>query len=189
MSTNDVPGANPSNGDVLKMGCWAEHEDGSLIFVKSTEGGRVIYEMFDRSRDPIIVFNDAMLEDIFKTKFTYDPNNPKGDKWKWHDKTPFPWNNVIKAGARDGLTYASASDQLVAAVRVALSLGLVGKDFDPKSISHLTDQMVPGGALAIINKLQAAIDGLPDKLAKVIDVKNAESTQNRGLIKRIFGKK
>lgn len=34
MSTNDVPGANPVNRDVLAMGCWAEHEDGSLILVE-----------------------------------------------------------------------------------------------------------------------------------------------------------
>lgn len=31
MSTNDVPGAKTENRDVLAMGCWAEHEDGSLI--------------------------------------------------------------------------------------------------------------------------------------------------------------
>lgn len=47
MSTNDVPGANPKNADVLAMGCWAEHEDGSLIFVESVEGGTVVYSIFD----------------------------------------------------------------------------------------------------------------------------------------------
>ena len=49
MSTNDVPGANPANRDELAMGAWAEHADGSLIFVESTEGGTCIYEVFDLS--------------------------------------------------------------------------------------------------------------------------------------------
>lgn len=39
MSTNDVPGANPVNKDILAAGCWAEHADGSLLFVKGNEGG------------------------------------------------------------------------------------------------------------------------------------------------------
>lgn len=50
MSTNDVPGANPVNGDKLGMGCWAEHQDGSMILVEGTEGNRVIYSIFDMAR-------------------------------------------------------------------------------------------------------------------------------------------
>lgn len=31
MATDDVPGANPANADVLCAGCWAEHDDGSKL--------------------------------------------------------------------------------------------------------------------------------------------------------------
>lgn len=37
MSTQDVPGANRANRDQLASGCWAEHEDGSLLFVKARD--------------------------------------------------------------------------------------------------------------------------------------------------------
>jgi hypothetical protein len=202
MSTNDVPGANPVNNDTLKMGCWGEHKDDSLIFVKSTEGGRVIYEMFDLTQNPITVFNDAMLEDVFKKQFSWDPANPKNDKWQWHDKTPFPWNKVIKAGARDGVGYASASDQLAAASRVATALNLVPKNFDPASVSHLTEKVLTGGALSIIQRVQKAISSLPVDAAAsaaAIEIKQAEvdllklqgptaPAPKKGLIKRIFGR-
>ena len=54
MSTTDVPGANPANRDELGVGSWAEHADGSLIFVESTEGDRVVYSMFDVSAEPVM---------------------------------------------------------------------------------------------------------------------------------------
>ena len=70
MSTNDVPGANPANADKLGAGSWAEHEDGSLIFVKGTERGDVVYEMFDLSRPgDQLSFTDAIKEDLFKQLF------------------------------------------------------------------------------------------------------------------------
>jgi hypothetical protein len=47
MSTNDVPGARAENHDQLAIGCWAEHDDGSLVLVESTEAGRVIFSVFD----------------------------------------------------------------------------------------------------------------------------------------------
>jgi hypothetical protein len=68
MSTNDVPGFNPANNDELKAQCWAEHEDGSLLLVQSTEGGRVVYMMFDIS-DGIAEYRDAMPEKQFKEVF------------------------------------------------------------------------------------------------------------------------
>lgn len=163
MSTNDVPGANAINNDALAMGCWAEHSDGSLIFVKSVEGSRVIYEMYDTSADPIVQYTDAMIEDAFKTQFSWKPTDPNSIKWTWHDKTPFPWDRVIKSGAKDGLGYASAQDQISAAARVALSLSLRGKDISPEELKHLMDQIAPAGSkqLNIIDKIQSAIDGLP----------------------------
>ncbi len=124
MSTNDVPGANPVNHDQLAMGCWAEHADGSLIFVESTEGGRVIYLMFDVAKSPPVEYRDAMPEASFKTTFTWGKGSK--ERWTWHDKTPFPWDRVIKNGFPDGEKSVSADDQLTAAERVAESLRLRG---------------------------------------------------------------
>jgi len=79
MSTNDVPGYNPANADTLKALCWAEHKDGSLILVESTENGRVIFSMFDisgKDKNPptsIIEFRDAMPEKGFKQTFSWNP--------------------------------------------------------------------------------------------------------------------
>lgn len=161
MSTSDVPGANPSNSDDLHMGCWGEHEDGSLIFVKSTEGDRVIYEMYDLNQTPVLFFQDAMIESGFKSKFSWDPKNPNKSfgKWTWHDKSAFPWDRIIK-NARPGLTYASAADQLSAAQKVAQAMGHTAAPVDPNKLQHLVDQMGPRGKF-MMAKIQAAIDSLP----------------------------
>src|SRR6267142_1681110 len=103
MSTYDVPGARSSNHDELAMGCWAEHDDGSLIFVESTEGSRVVYSIFDMAKDPVVEYRDAMPEVSFKRTFSWQEgdngNRALGkEKWLWHDKTPFPWDKVIKKG-------------------------------------------------------------------------------------------
>ena len=74
MSTHDVPGNKLANNDKLAMGCWAEHDDGSLIIVESTEGGRIIYSMFDLDQTPIIEYRDSMPEQGFKDHFSYDNN-------------------------------------------------------------------------------------------------------------------
>src|SRR5882724_11760310 len=97
MSTNDVPGLNPRNQDTLHAGCWAEHADGTLLYVLSTENHNVIFELYDMS-DPNapIEFRDAMGQKEFEKKFTWDPKNPASVKWTWHDKTMFPWDRVLK---------------------------------------------------------------------------------------------
>lgn len=115
MSTDDVPGYKPEHRDELAMGCWAEHADGSLIVVESTEGGRVVYSIFDTSLKPVTEFRDAMAEGAFKTQYSW---KGKGDRWTWHDKTPFPWDRVIAAGARPGTRYADVEDTLSEAERV-----------------------------------------------------------------------
>lgn len=113
MSTNDVPGHKASNNDVLAMGSWAESKDGSLIFVESVENGRVIYSMFDTRHTPVLEYREAMPESDFKPAFSWkaDRSGLKDKKasgvpadilWTWHDKMPFPWDRVIKNGARDG---------------------------------------------------------------------------------------
>lgn len=166
MSTNDVPGANPANHDVLAMGCWAEHEDGSLILVESTEGGRVVYSIFDREKEPITEYRDAMAEGAFKKTFSWDPRRPGSEKWTWHDKTAFPWDKIIAAGARDGTRYASVDDQLTAAERIRRSREIHrGQPVDPVEIETRIDQL---GVKAerIVRRLQRAISRLPKGGAK-----------------------
>lgn len=141
MSTNDVPGAKVANNDELAMGCWAEHDDGSMLFVESTESDRVIYSIFDMDKEPIIEYRDAMPERMFKSQFSWNPSNPASVKWTWHDKTPFPWDRVIKAGVADGPRHASAEDTLTAAERVAKSLRLRGRELDEDEIRHRGSDM------------------------------------------------
>jgi hypothetical protein len=126
MATQDVPGANPDNGDELHAGCWAEHDDGSLIFVEGAEGGNVVYSVFDMSKDPIVEYRDSMSEKSFKS--TFSAKGKVKDKWTWHDKTHFPWDRVIKKGFSDGPRHVSAEALLTAAERVAQSLRLRGKE-------------------------------------------------------------
>jgi hypothetical protein len=154
MSTNDVPGAKSSNNDSLHMGCWAEHDDESLIFVEANEGSRVVYSIFDMAEDPIIEYRDAMIETDFKSQFSFKGNNIK---WTWHDKTPFPWDKIIKNGARGGVKYPSAYDQLSAAAKVAKSIKARGTPVDPTDYEHLADNK---RSKSIISKLQRAIDEL-----------------------------
>jgi len=157
MSTNDVPGAKAANNDALAMGCWAEHADGSLILVQSTEGKRVIYEVFDLS-DPkhVVDYRDSMSEKAFKTHFSW---KGKGDKWTWHDKTPFPWDRMIKAGVKDGPRAVSATAQLTAAKRVAKSRGIKGKKLKTKDIEHMVERVGKAGH-DIVSTLQEAIRSL-----------------------------
>jgi hypothetical protein len=115
MSTTDTPGHKPENRDVLGHGCWAEHKDGSLILVQSTEDKRVIYDVFDLKpgvatpegttvSKSVIEYRDVKSEKEFKKDFSYDPAKDKKDgvneEWTWHDKTPFPWQRVIDAGMK-----------------------------------------------------------------------------------------
>ena len=152
MSTGDVPGANPANKDELAMGCWAEHTDGSMIFVESTEGGYVVYSIFDMGADPPFEYRDRMAEQAFKKQF-----QKKKDKWVWHDKTPFPWDRVVDSGIPPGSRYPSAQHLASAAQRVAESRQLHGHDVDPDEHAHKTAKEVVD---AVVDKLQSALDSL-----------------------------
>lgn len=123
MATNDVPGANPVNKDELHAGCWAEHPDGSLIFVLSGENDRIVFQIYDLNQAHPMYYQSALRIADFKTKFSYPPIGQSAEKWTWHDKTAFPWDRVIKA-IPDQPTpqYANAADNLSAAARVAASL-------------------------------------------------------------------
>lgn len=155
MSTNDVPGANPANGDELKVGCWAEHDDGSLIFVAGCEGGRVVYSVFDMSKDPPIEYRDTMAEKAFKDTYS---RGRGADVWTWHDKTPFPWDRIVDAGIQQGPGYPSAEHLMTAAERVAQSRALHGRDMDRSEYAHMSPREV---GQSMINRIQEWINRLP----------------------------
>lgn len=168
MSTNDVPGFDPKNNDTLHMGCWSEHDDGSLIFVESTEGNRVVYSIFDKAKDPVVEYRDSMPEINFKRQFSWKSGGAglSKERWTWHDKTPFPWDRVIKNGAQDGLRYASVEGLKTAAQRVGESLRLQAKDYDERH-DHLQDQEL-ARANTIYSQLEQAIKGLPAAIASAV---------------------
>lgn len=181
MSTHDVPGAVESNHDELAMGCWAEHDDGSLLFVESTEGGRVIYSVFNMAMNPPVEYRDAMplkgFQNLFswsKKKTTAKPKKRvkkmtdidedgllEDVMWTWHDKTPFPWDRVIEAGTKDGVRHVSVEDQLNAALRVAKSRRLLreGKPINTDKFKSFIDQMGVKGR-TIKDKIERAIHEL-----------------------------
>lgn len=155
MSTNDVPGAKASNKDELAMGCWAEHEDGSLIFVEGTEGATIVYCIFDVSKEPVVQYRDAMPEASFKSTFSWGPKAAAGVKWTWHDKTPFDWKRVMSRFP-DGQGHASADGTMSAAERVAESLRLRGQAYagDKEGRGEAT---VPRAAADLLTRIGDAI--------------------------------
>ena len=156
MSTSDVPGHKPENHDELAMGCWAEHDDGSLILVESTEGNRIVYSIFDLRADPALEYRDAMLESAFKRTFSWPTDS--GDRWTWHDKTPFPWDRVMDS-LPGGAKYVEAGDQLSAAARVADALRLRSRELKAERYEHLRERTW-AGAQRVRDKLQRAIGEL-----------------------------
>lgn len=180
MSTNDVPGARPENHDVLAMGCWAEHEDGSLIFVEGTEQAKVIYSVFDMSKEPPFEYRDAMPETTFKRTYSWDPKGkkPTNEKWTWHDKTPFPWERIVQNFA-DGSRYPSAGhvataaerirqtrtrheEESTAASRVADALHLEGRALDERRFEDRVERMF-GRMEDIWSRIAGALDKLPGR--------------------------
>lgn len=159
MATNDVPGNNPANADVLAAGCWAEHEDKSLLYVKGTENNQVVYELYDMAQSPPVYYQDAMREDAFKKAFTYGPKGTSKEKWTWHDKSVFPWNKVMKTFDKPTPSYADVHDNLSAAARVAESLRLRAQNLTPEDVTPKTEQVLPKGSSGkvIIDRIQRAI--------------------------------
>jgi len=161
MSTNDCPGYKQENRDELAAGCWAEHADGSLIFVEGTEGGRVVYSIFDMDKKPIVEYRDAMAEGAFKKAFSWDPLKEKGLRWTWHDKTLFPWDRIIKSGGQDGTRYASAEAQLTAAEQVRRSREIHrGRAVDTEEIAKTRVDRTGQKAKAVLRRIQRAIQSL-----------------------------
>jgi hypothetical protein len=180
MSTNDVPGMNPQNNDDLHAGCWAEHVDGTLIYVLGTENRRVLYELFELMdpKNPV-EYRDAMKQNEFEKQFSWDPANPKSIKWTWHDKSAFPWDRVMKS-FRQGVRAVSVKKQLDDAKRVrktvkkhsvraksvaqvvARDRGLKPSPLRHADIQHRVEREMPKGGLAsrIRSKIQGAIGRL-----------------------------
>lgn len=152
MSTSDVPGARSANADTLAMGCWAEHDDGSLIFVESVESGSVVYSIFDLEPEPVVEYRDAMPEAGFKRRFSFP--NKDGLHWTWHDKTPFPWERVMQ-NFRPGTRHASAEATMTAAQRVAESLALRAERVRERTVATPAGQ-----AVGMMQRIHNAIDAL-----------------------------
>jgi hypothetical protein len=168
MSTDTVPGADPKNRDKLARGCWAEHEDGSLIYVKDIdENDRVIYEIYD-FKDPgsPVYYPHAMPLKEFEKTFSYDPKKKAADtvKWTWHDKTPMPWDKVMRQIERPYPVLANVGDNFTAAQRMAESLQLrVAEALSRKDVldrSGVTEEPVGSTAKTIWGKLKHAVGGL-----------------------------
>jgi hypothetical protein len=160
MSTNDVPGAKAANNDALAMGCWAEHDDGSMIFVEGVEAGKVVYSIFDLATDPPVEYRDSMVEHGFKTQFTWDPKaqSTKSLKWTWHDKTPFPWDTVMQDFS-PGQRHGSAVATISAAARVAESLRLKAGDVVERQ--NVTPQR-QRDVRTVLETIQKAIEALDE---------------------------
>ena len=178
MSTKDVPGYKPENRDELALGAWAEHHDGSMIFVESVEDGRVVYSMFDLGENEITEYRDSMSEMGFKKSFSWtsevdtfvprsrddkgryikddDDDNKYATPWTWHDKTPFPWDAVIDLGAKPGQRYAHADMLESAAERVAQSRRLHRRKFNYDAALSRAGS----AGRAIVDKIQRAVGEL-----------------------------
>lgn len=156
MSTHDVPGAKTANRDILAMGCWAEHDDGSLIFVESVEGGRVVFSVFDVAKDPKVEYRTAMPEQAFKDLFSYGDAYTDDDLiWTWHDKTPFPWERIM-GDFPEGQRPANAEEVLNAAERVAASLKLRAGEVRAREVGGTAQR----GATTLMERIGNAISAL-----------------------------
>lgn len=167
MATNDVPGAVAAHADELHAGCWAEHEDGSLIFVKGAEGDRVVYEIYDMKKgDKPIYYPDAMEKKEFEKFFSLNvggktAKGAKKERWTWHDKTPFPWERVI--GKVDQMPrYADVRDELSAAERVAKSLNLRARELSEEELTPRAAQARSRG-IAVFERLMEALGNITGK--------------------------
>lgn len=161
MSTHDVPGANDANRDVLAAGCWAEHKDGSLIFVKGNERSTVIYELYDVVQDPPVYYQDAMDEGDFKKAFSAPPIGAADDDWTWHDKTPFPWSRVMSHIDRPRPVVASAQETLSAAAKVAESLQLRAKKLTEETLEPQREQVRKKGR-TLAQRIEAAMEAFAE---------------------------
>lgn len=136
MATKDVPGANKANNDELKVGAWAEHKDGSLLFVKGLEGDTVVFELYELQATPPFYYQDAMPKPEFEKYFSRPPVGISTISWTWHDKKTFPWDRVMKRLNRPTPVHVDVEDQLSAARKVADSLNIRGRKLSEREVGH-----------------------------------------------------
>lgn len=165
MSTNDVPGASARNADELAAGCWAKHNDGSLIFVEGTENDKVVFVMFDLATEPPTEYRTAMPTAGFKKSFSFPPVGTSKDKWTWHDKTPFPWDDVMKSIKTTRPSSPSAEQTISAAKRVADSLNARGQKLQEENYEHMTETASRPGR-AVIDKITRAMGAFYEEITK-----------------------
>lgn len=166
MSTPDVPGYNPKNNDKLSKGNWAEHEDGSLIYVTDiTPKGKVIFELIDlKNRNNPLKYTHAKDLRDFQKSFSYNPKSSDIDqiKWTWHDKSPFPWEVVMKQLTNPTPLLPDVMDEPNAATKVAQSLQcrLVETltEKDALEMGGLTKKEGPSTARSIFQRLRDAMN-------------------------------
>lgn len=161
MATHDVPGANPDNCDQLAGGAWAEHEDGSLLFVKGTENACIVYELYDLAQDPPVYYQDAMNKDSFERAFSHPPIGDSDEQWTWHDKTPFPWSRVMKTFDKPRPIHADVHDTLSAAARVAESLRLRARQVEQSAVEPRTEQIRRKGR-SILERIERALEAFAE---------------------------
>jgi hypothetical protein len=163
MSTCDVPGfddkKSTSKTDVLKIGVWGDHSDGSLVLVEGIEQGRVVFSIFDMSLTPPMEYRDSLPEKQFKSQFSFNSRDSiVKDGWSWHDKTQFPWNKIMD-NFPDGTRYPSADYALNEAQRIAKIKDLRGAIVKKENYSHMIEKVGIKGKM-IIDKIQRAVNEL-----------------------------
>lgn len=162
MSTNAVPGANPKNRDYLERGAWAEDKDQtSLVHVIGREDGSIVFQIYDLSEDPIIFYQNALIESEFKTFFSVPPVGTSDVTWTWHDKTDFPFDRVMKRFSSKASYHADVKDQLSVAQRIAAALHIKGKRLTKEDVSAQVEREH--------NRGMAIIDVVTEALGKIRD--------------------
>lgn len=171
MATTDVCGYGSASNDKLTAGCWADHEDGSLILLKGlTENDICIFEIYDLSdEDHPVVYSNALTLSDFQTTFSWNPkkkSSGKNLKWNWHDKTLFPWSLVMKSVKNPQPSLVNVEDTLSAAQRLKQSLDarMVGTPVTEDFVHRAQGTQVRTGsgspAKTIMTRLKNAISEL-----------------------------
>jgi hypothetical protein len=156
MGSHDVPGANKANVDELNIGCWAEHQDKSLLYVKGIEGDTVVFELYDTMHTPPTVYTHALPTVAFKKQFSYPPTGTSKERWLWHDKTTFPWDRVMATIGKPKPEFATAEQTICAAQRIAESLGARAREVSQEGTAHEQDIATQKGR-AILDRIAKAI--------------------------------
>lgn len=166
MSTYDVPGANPVNADTIGPKQWAEHPDGSLLYIKGTEGGDVVYEVYDpRGGEYTVRYPHVMPVKEFMQQYSIPPHGISKEKWIWHDKptSAFPWYRVLGRSSQDPherqVVTRDHPPDMTAASRLREALQLRAERVTHEAVQHRTAEPARRG-LAVMDKIKRAMSKL-----------------------------